>query len=117
MKFWEALKNLQEGKKVRNKDWVPRCFWSLRDFEYKCGSGFPYHWTEEEWELYEEPGLTFAKVIEGLKAGKKFRRRNWFDKSFYINWRTPDDLILDSFGDMAPLTIHDYESTDWEEVR
>ena len=124
MKFYEAVNALFDGKIIKRDGWRGTSRLLVREGEI-------YHETDgsigeykfscldvcTEWELYEEPGLTFAQVIEGLKNRKRFRRRKWFNDLFYINWMTPEDLIVDSFGNEATLTICDFEATDWEESK
>ena len=52
MKFWEAMKALDDRKKVRRKIWAAPSHWELDDT-------IVYHFNEEElkaadWEIYEE---------------------------------------------------------------
>lgn len=75
MRFDEAMKALEEGKKVRSVDWGSS-FWIKVD---ACDS---YHrmidltksLVDSEWELYEEPEklLSWTEVEEGLENGKYF---------------------------------------------
>lgn len=76
MKFYQAMKSLEEGKKVRCKSWSEGIF--LYD-----GQSSLYHTplcymseVHKEWELYEEhqTTYTFAEVVKGLREGKKFVR-------------------------------------------
>lgn len=74
MKFAEAMKNLEEGKKVRLKSWPKEKYISLRDNEVNdeynkpvsLGSCFNY-----EWELY-----TDKVYISTLKEGDYFEYYN-----------------------------------------
>lgn len=78
MKFWEALKALEEGKKVRRIDWAPGKY-LVRDplcavcIDVEDGD---FHW---KWEIYQEP-TSFIAVspsrmneikLEGTNCGLK----------------------------------------------
>lgn len=52
MKFWKAMKALEEGKKVRSKDWPQTQWVAKRDMAETFGRS-----SVDEWELYEEPTL------------------------------------------------------------
>lgn len=130
MKFWEALKHIQEGKKVRVKDWNDD-WYVYKSPSGKCiidEEGKPVHLTYEdslcvEWELYEEPEKTYTwmEVVEGLKEGKVFARKK-FKSSTIRSFRT-----LSPFGRIIRPTNHrdhppdilleDYQATDWIEVK
>src|SRR5260221_12992703 len=81
MKFWEAMKALQEGKKVRGNTWNKDEYLDPLDtFEIFTF----YEYLQLDWEIYDDtPKLNFQQVIEGLKQGKKFKRVNW-EKDCYI---------------------------------
>ncbi len=123
MKFWEAVKNLQEGKRVRCCYWDAHHFWDMLIFQDRCQMGFSSANIEEEWELYEEPALTFTQVIEGLKDGKRFRRRGWKNARNirvcpYMKENGMNALIdHDDTMIGAILHLQDFEATDWEEVK
>lgn len=57
MKFWEAMKALDEGKNVRCKTWKPDCF-LLKFTTGEIGWSNPSHgsgftsFMDEEWELH-----------------------------------------------------------------
>ena len=56
MKFWEAMKALEEGKKVRKKTWNEDCYLTIKN------NHFVDEWDDDEitfsldgdWEIYEE---------------------------------------------------------------
>ena len=119
MKFWEAMKLLEEGKKVRQNHWFPHEYidnWYTQDGEewLICGSIN----IGREWELYEEPKpkLTFANVVKGLKEEKKFKRKHW-DFHVFIGGQQPMCHWLNIDGRRCFLNAEDYEADDWEEVR
>lgn len=111
MKFWEAMKALEEGKRIRPKGWDRELGLHIqKDFK---------HWIDTEWELYEEPQQTFSfmEMIAKLKEGKRFRRKVW---------DAEDSLELHSSGtvDFSSTlcytwdpSLSDFEATDWIEVK
>ena len=120
MKFWQAMKALEEGKTVKCLDWdeiIP----SKEEESVPLGvCKVSIDWMQlidTKWELYEEPVqlLSFSDVVKGLKEGKKFGREIWSNgpyillKHGYIHW--------DCEGDPVSLPIKDLEANDWVEVR
>lgn len=86
MKFWEAMKALEEGKKVRGKSW-DQDLWADSDstriyFTFSSAS-------KEEWEIYAEPEkmYSFMEAIEGMGKRKKFRRYSLWNEDEYITQR------------------------------
>lgn len=126
MKFWEAMKALEEGKRVRCIGWI-----GLNSFCSKnltCGEDanrmLLHHGWLLEWELYEKPEqtLSFAEVVKGLKEGKIFRRKGWSDRDAIIEstsckFYPSTKRINNQHGDLCPLWLEDFEANDWVEVR
>ncbi len=122
MKFWEAMKALEEGKKIRCKEW-PSNVW---DSKYGTNGSHLLSldvYSSHEWELYEEPlvTLSFAEVVIRLKEGKKFRRLSW-NKGFYIHIsRMKNDLVYCFTNEGTQyvyiMTIGDIDATDWIEMK
>ena len=108
MKFWEAMKALEEGNAVRCKAWMSHCFMHLRQAAQNPHMGIIL-WTDtsEEWELHEEPekAFSFAEVVKGLKEGKKFRRHGM--AGYLGREHLP----------MAQFRVEDFEANDWVEVK
>lgn len=114
MKFYEALKALDEGKKVRVKTWHNKNAYVMQDFPHAIDNeGRPWETAhffmgesnkQLEWEIYEKPPkpYTFMEVVKGLKEGKRFRRKYW------------NELL---FGAPPFLSKEDFEATDWIEVK
>ena len=56
MKFWEAMKEMQNGKKVRKKTWDENCYLIMKD------NYIVDEWDDDkitfsldgDWEIYEE---------------------------------------------------------------
>lgn len=121
MKFWEAMKALEEGKTVKKDSW-------------SCGAHIhkgclsPCTQTDvllscvgSEWELYEEPEkpISFAEVVKGLKEGKRFKRTHWDEVYIYHSAPKRGELmVMDSEDNVgARFVIEDFEATDWVEVK
>ena len=117
MKFWEAMKAIEEGKKVRSKDW-PQTQWVAKG---DMADTFDRS-SVDEWELYEEPEqlFTFMQVLPMLRAGRKFRRNNktWIiDGYIYMFGNDPEGFLHNHLNFLCALTLADFEATDWVEVR
>lgn len=102
MKNWEALKALQEGKKVwRGESFSllsPKSCWS-QIFDYDDG-----------WELYEEPGHDWAWACKQLKDGYTVQRRGQFPicaNGFGVV------AFAERFGKHACFELSDFYATDW----
>jgi len=56
MKFWEAMKALSEGEKVRAKDWTEGSYIDelsrLENYHERINL---VYWMNYEWEIYKEP--------------------------------------------------------------
>lgn len=124
MKFWEAMRALEEGKKVYCTTWKCGYICKSENYQWKvCSLAADI---DEEWELYEEPEklLTFSEVVKGLKEGKRFRRKGWVGQPHL--WIMLEDrenserfLIFECglTSNIYKFTMFDFEATDWVEVR
>lgn len=118
MKFWEAMKALEEGKKVRKKRWEKDAFLPTR--RNLDGSEWIILATiglNEDWELYEEPEQTysFMEVVKGLKEGKEFRRKSWPNKEYSIKLFVPG-IMNSKTASACYLYPEDFEASDWVEI-
>jgi hypothetical protein len=114
MRFWEAMKAIEEGKKVRQVDWEKEDYiyilnFTIRNESHEYGNiHIDYRGIEKEWELYQEPvkTYTFQEIIPFLKEGKKVKRKNS---------HMCECLYLDVDGDLCHSfpKIEDLEATDW----
>ena len=107
MKFWEAMKALEEGKKCR------ACIWSegehvvsVSDIVYELCDTEEYRLLDLvtcDWELYEEPvkTYTFQEIIPFLRDGKRVRRLSG------------SSILVKGDNSGFCLTFKDVESNDW----
>lgn len=118
MKFWEAMKAVQEGKTVRFTQWAQGL--TLNRDDWMVGQFDEREFDSDDWEIYEEPKPTFSfmEVVKGLKQGKKFKRPQWGKGvSFGLISKDRPDVRVTFFGcGNSPLILDDFEATDWEEV-
>lgn len=125
MKFWEAMKCLEEGKKVRCKDWPDKKRYHISDANLLMVSSFSIFVDEvyKEWEIYEEPPMThsFPLIIRLAREGKikKFRRHSWDDEHYSYFWCDEWKTIRfhTSLCDSATFLLEDIEALDWIEVK
>jgi|HubBroStandDraft_3_1064219.scaffolds.fasta_scaffold108180_4 hypothetical protein len=126
MKFWQAMKALEDGQHVRRKDWKDngKIYKASEKIFYENdigrGNWFPtLNDFFSEWEIYEEPRLTFSQVVKGLKDGKKFRRKSWNFEECYIHaHRDTGEIIFSEanrLGMHSPFNfcLQDLEADDW----
>ena len=106
MKFWEAMKALQEGKIVRKKgDCYPN-YPQCMERAYEEGM-------KADWEIYEKT-VDFFTVLKGLQIGKKFTRienRSYFSVTIhergFVCWNDCKE---------HPVTVQDIQADDWVEI-
>ena len=67
-------------------------------------------------EGYEEPGLSFSEVVDGLKKGHSYRRKSWPNTDYYILSHGLGNDILDLSGSYAKFSVVDIQATDWVRV-
>ena len=117
MKLWEAMKALEEGKKVRKTYWKDKGYIMYDEhFNLVTGSGIDFCTDcllseETDWEIYEETLVNnteteYMKLWEALKSleeGKKIRHKTW-SKGYYIRY-VEHHVLIDENGD-------DYYCTD-----
>lgn len=107
MKFWEAMKALEEGKKVYAKNAGFSRGMLAVDFGIL---------SKLEWVIHEEPEKTysFREVVKGLKEGKKFKRKGW--EEFDDISLNGNEVIRDTLETYHAF-FNDFEATDWIEVK
>lgn len=127
MKFWQAMKALEEGKMVRSCNdpeghyvfkTIDQVILIAAEKSYDKSTSPLGSMILQDWELYEEPEkeLTFAEVIKGLKKWKRFRRKSWPNIDYCIHVTAIG--ICESYTSKAWFAYpEDFEATDWVEVR
>ena len=114
MKFWEALKLVDEGKTVTQTSYfIPVNKTSLNSS--LAEDAFSY-W-EDEWEVYQEPEklLSFEEVVKGLKEGKTYRRKAWPNPEYTIRLFLPGIMEGNNASPWFPYP-EDFAAADWLEV-
>jgi len=106
MKFWEAMKALEEGKSVRcNLFGEGRYVSDGHSLSAACSALFLslHEIMNADWKVYEEPVPTysFMEMIDLLKKGKKFKREG--------------SICIVEIGrtDVIGFMLHDIEANDW----
>lgn len=109
MKFWEALKCLEQRKPVRRKDFneVICTFYEMaKFFSDSCIDEISSH-LQAKWEIYQKPEktYTFMEILPMLKEGKRFKRKDW--TSFHSAMLKDEEINI---------TLADLFAIDWIEV-
>lgn len=68
MKFWEAMKEMGKGKKVRSKNWSEKQYIYLtadNEIFDEHNSKYYFIFTDSEWEIYDDrkPAPTILKAL------------------------------------------------------
>ena len=122
MKFWEAMKALSEGKKVRIITWEPNDKWVCNEGM----TGWLYQAARDrdcnEWEIYEEPVKTFSFMemvdhFEKYKMQGKFKRPHWEDGKFFFVDAYNHARINFYGGEPWYTFVDDIRATDWIQVK
>lgn len=79
MRFWEAIKELESGEKIRRRHFshIICSFLDLADFLTGSGIVEIYSHLNADWELWQitEKTYSFQEVIKGLGKGKSYCRK------------------------------------------
>lgn len=118
MRFSDAMAFLEDGEKIRRKDWGKNSWISRKECACEGSDCYLYFMRDDnyliEWELYDDtPKLSFPEVLKGLKEGKKFRRIN--RKILIVLSQNGQDIAFSASGSQH-LMIEDFEALDWEDV-
>lgn len=121
MKFWEALRDLEAGLKIRPSESIgtlPMDKESLYRSVSEQWSDDLQSLMECEWSSFKEikPTYSFQEMLLKIKDGKRFRRKNWANCERYIFWH--QGLIVKSGTVMQEklFTSRDICAEDWIEV-
>lgn len=108
MKFWEAMKALEEGKLVKRSDW---------EYPISLQEAIISIYGKDlirDWSVYEENQFfDFEDVVKGLCQGKKYKRMRW-NSSVFLG---PNGQIAIDGDEDIHWTIGDFLSNDWIEVK
>lgn len=127
MKFWEALKALEEGGMIRCVEWPKgsKIVKSGQGIQFSGSFEFFEHqapfdeWVRSEciefdWELYFPENtkfIPFTEVLVGLREGKSYRRKDWDFCCF-----SSLNKVCFSVHPYRDLSIEDMTADDWVEV-
>ena len=107
MKFWEAMKAAEEGKKVRNKRWVTGCYIFKEGERYFTADGNPFcdfvRSTDGEWEIYEakkEVDPKFKAMYKYLKDEYGFVNDQYTE---YMNDHNQPDYLLKFYQQLLDM--------------
>ena len=115
MKFWEAMKAVEEGKNVRCKEWKEmESMWLHSAIVGKKRLDNLWSFINKEWEVCDETKYVgIQEVVEGLKSEKKFSRKTW--EITRHDYRPSLKFLGGSSENI--LSIEDFFATDWYEVK
>lgn len=112
MKFWEAMKLMEEGKNVRSKEWPKdeHVYW------WKFAQNIQKYGYFGEWEEYVPPKTySFEDIISLVNEGRLFRRKNWA-KGIVFRAIISGGYSIFFEGKPIHLARQDIETADWLEV-
>ena len=95
MKFWEAMKEMQNGKKVRKADWKEGKYLCL-DKEYNIEDEKGHYsklfcvGDKDDWEIYEEKKDTDEKLKQLFQI---LNEDNWFANNQYGEYIYDNNLV------------------------
>ena len=107
MKFWEAMKYLEEGKKIRKVYWNENEYYYLDDDFVTRNENNNYivisYEGNEEWEIYEEKkdvDPRFKEFYHYLKDEHGFVNNQYTD---YINDHNEPDYLLKFYQQLLDM--------------
>jgi len=121
MRFWEAIRELENGKRIRLISWIGKTAYMDSASFAEDMSGVPanqlQNYLDSEWEAYEEPGLSFQYVVKGLIEGKKFKRKIWDSLSYPVAWNGSYPIVENPLQNEFLFTLSDFDAIDWFELK
>lgn len=126
MKFWEAMKALEDGYKIRKSLWPASEFLVKKGSVMVCDEGAPYFlesagplWNGD-WELYQEQKKEYPFDQIKHSSGVFFRRKAWPPGAVlhtpFKSYSVPPMNGICIHGSF-PLSLEDLMATDWVEDR
>lgn len=118
MKFSQAMQAYEQGKPIRCLNWRETAFILNH---VRTHFSLSKEDIDSEWEIFEDSSLSFSDVIEGLKEGKKYRRKLW-TSGYYISCYEGSSYILSGVSTTSNLCkygadIEDLQACDWIEIQ
>lgn len=129
MKFWEAMREVESGKKTHCPSWDGVIKWHVEKIDGRAEilsengrpgidfSVYLYECMSREWDILQEPRLSFQDVVKGLKEGKKYRRGRWNPFRESIRMGASYAYIRNENAEKSGFSVEDFEATDWVEVK
>jgi hypothetical protein len=115
MKFWEAMRYLEEGKKVRKVGWNEKDYICLNENEIVDEDGDLYSSVSicEEWELYEEveenSASEFKKLAQALQS-EEIKKEEMLKEEMLKEIKPKIDRILKEAKEVAIKGEYQYEA-------
>ena len=98
MKFWEAMKLLEEGKKVRKTSWAENRYLYIDEDGsfYDNREQIPILYTVgTEWEIYDDRKEVSCNIKELYKAIDKCVETSWIDQDVESGFADEFDSVAD----------------------
>ncbi len=122
MNFRDAYKELEDGKKIRRREWEKSSYIQLNGFEVKAYRQdlvpFIYDLNiliSKEWTIVGQDGEhNFVDAIDALTKGEKIKLKNWADNCYLI--MLDNDIYYHSIqvSQASTLSYRCLVSHDWE---
>ena len=92
MKFWEAMKAMEEGKKVRKKIWDEDCYLTIKNnyIVDKWDDDKITFSLDGDWEIYEEKKEADEKLKQLFQI---LNEDNWFANNQYCEYIYDNNLV------------------------
>ncbi len=119
MDFKEAVEKLEEGKKIRRREWKDE---SLHIFMDKCyrEEYFPFNYTvdimiSQGWIIIgEEDTFCFSDIIKPLMEGNKVKLEEWPNDCFLEVYKGTKELFMRKISEVDFIpTFECFTSDDW----
>lgn len=100
MQFWEAMKLLEEGKKIRRKWWSSSSYIMLKGKEdvvdEKGNCAQLQYFSDDLWEIYDsrkEPSKEIKQIYEALKVlGKYYMEKRGSKEAYEICLKLDEEI-------------------------
>ena len=126
MNFFEAVKALEDGEKIKNTYWtetkyiyLDKTLGFVKNQDDQDSTLSLSHPNEDIWEIYREPEefFSFVEACAMLKAGLKMKRKNCSNKILQGTITPILFLVENGIFHAIPICIDDVLAEDWVEVK